>query len=664
MMLVNASHVPNPRTQRRIEGWPRRGRPPLAWAAALAALAVSALAGCGNDDVSAPFTPPPYEDPPELEANSDGVRELHFGPSAVEIGGKRYCLRAYNGMATGPTIRVPRGTDRRVRVNLYNEFTKNEFREIASMMGHGARSCHDFNLTNLHAHGAHVQPNHATDDPADPCAGDSCAPDQRYYGDHVLHEVPPGQSAQYRWDLDEDGTHHEGTNWYHPHIHGSTAIQVMNGAAGALIIEGDLDDVPGVANARERVMVMTQVPIDHESTTTLKDGEACTEDNLSVNDFLAVETLRPTLINGKLKPRLTTPPNQVERWRMVYAGSPDEVGMKLHAAKDPLCDDFDKTPISTTQIARDGLTLPQLYESDTVWVSPGYRVDLMVKMPAAKQTLCLVGRRVNDPLGSVIAIIDVDESAGAPTETTMPEESAVGALAPPTTWTGMVDGQMTEVSCDSVTSVHQDMVLLVPTPGKSPPDLFGDVSVNRCDPAEHMHGIDPDAPVCICPDPNISCRKFDDRRAWGYRSDRVMTVGTSERWRIRAFDGHPFHIHINPFLVCPNSSNKEPNFPHWRDTMWVQFEDGPRDVLMNYRKFTGQFVLHCHKLNHEDEGMMELVEICEPNDSQCLCLGTDENGQCISQAGCKPDDLACQFAKTATDAYPAPPPPNPELCGP
>ncbi|MCK6589402.1 MAG: multicopper oxidase domain-containing protein, partial [Polyangiaceae bacterium] len=325
---------------------------------------------------------------------------------------------------------------------------------------------------------------------------------------------------------------------------------------------------------------------------------------------------------------------------------------------------FDKTPIEMTQIARDGITLPQFYTSDTVWVSPGYRADVVVKMPEGEQTLCLVARRVNDLLGSVIAIVEVSASAGEPTEVNMPDEAAVVAVAPPTTWQAMVDGQMTEVSCDSVKEIHQKVVLLVPTPGTNPPDLSGDVSLTSCDPSAHAHEPDPNAPACICPDPNISCRKFDDRRAWGYRSDRVMTAGTSERWEIRAFDGHPFHIHINPFLVCPNTSNKEPNFPHWRDTMWVQVEDGPRDVLMNFRKFTGQFVLHCHKLNHEDEGMMELVEICDPSDQECLCMGTDASGACVSQAGCLPEDKQCQFAKTATDAYPLPPPPNPALCGP
>ena len=149
-----------------------------------------------------------------------------------------------------------------------------------------------------------------------------------------------------------------------------------------------------------------------------------------------------------------------------------------------------------------------------------------------------------------------------------------------------------QVSCDSVKTPQQKVVLLVPTTEGSA--TVGPTPVlASCDPGAYhqQHGIDPSLPPWVCPSPNISCRRFDERRAWGYRSDRVMTVGSSEKWEVRAFDGHPFHVHINPFLVCPTNSNKEPNFPHWRDTYWVQAEDGAREFLMNFRKYTGQFVM-------------------------------------------------------------------------
>ena len=203
-MSRDASYAPNLHPAARIERPRLSGRARLARAASLAALGLplAALAGCTDEDVPGPTTPPMYEDPPELAPDGDGVRELHFGPSAVEIDGRRYCLRAYNGLPVGPTIRVPRGENRKVRVNLSNDFVNSDFREAQTLGGTGRKSCHDFNVTNLHGHGLHVQPNHATDDPADPCKGNGCAPDQRYYGDHVLdgHErrvhLPGGLSAR------------------------------------------------------------------------------------------------------------------------------------------------------------------------------------------------------------------------------------------------------------------------------------------------------------------------------------------------------------------------------------------------------------------------------------------------------------------------------------
>jgi hypothetical protein len=170
--------------------------------------------------------------------------------------------------------------------------------------------------------------------------------------------------------------------------------------------------------------------------------------------------------------------------------------------------------------------------------------------------------------------------------------------------------------------------------------------------------------VCQCPSPNINCRRFEERRARNYRSDRVAVTGDSERWEVVALDGHPFHVHINPFLVCPNDSNKEPNFAHWRDTLWVQADDRARHLLMNFRAFTGRFVTHCHKLNHEDEGMMELFELCARDDRACQCQRTDAMGQCVSQAGCQEDDRQCAFAAEVTASYPRPPLPNPARCGP
>lgn len=628
----------------------RRALAPLALLVACASPETGALSADGVET---------FANPPELRPDTDGVYQLRYGPAAVTLDGRRYCMRAYNGAVPGPTIRVRAGADRRVRVDLHNAFTRVDGREVSGMEGREAPSCHDFNLTNLHLHGGHVQPEFATPDPARPCAGEGCAPDGRFYGDNVLITVAQGRRARYRWDLDEDATHHEGTQWYHPHTHGSTAIQVINGVAGAFIVEGALDAEASVAATRERVMVINELPLAHETTAPLGPNDVCDERNLSMNNFLGVTEGNPMVLNGRVRPRMVTPVGQVERWRMVYAGTPDEMGMKLHPALDAGCARFDPTRrIELVQYARDGITLPRYYRNDTVWVSPGYRVDAFVAMPSTPQTLCLVGRRPRDLLGSVIAVVEVRGDRGAATTTQVPPEAVVSRHAPPITWTGRVDGAMTQVSCESVTRVHQRVGLLMP-----PVALPSTTQRSRggaCVPGPHAATP---GPVCQCPSPNINCRRFEERRARRYRSDRVAVTGDSERWEVVALDGHPFHIHINPFLVCPNDSNKEPNFAHWRDTLWVQADDRARHLLMNFRAFTGRFVTHCHKLNHEDEGMMELVELCAPDDRACQCQRSDAMGRCVSQAGCQEDDAQCAFAAEVTASYPRPLPPNPARCG-
>ncbi|WP_041233071.1 multicopper oxidase domain-containing protein [Cylindrospermum stagnale] len=48
----------------------------------------------------------------------------------------------------------------------------------------------------------------------------------------------------------------------------------------------------------------------------------------------------------------------------------------------------------------------------------------------------------------------------------------------------------------------------------------------------------------------------------------------------------------------------------WRDTLLVR-QGEPVNIRSRYTLFTGEFVLHCHILDHEDLGMMKFVKIEE-----------------------------------------------------
>ncbi|OHC12236.1 MAG: hypothetical protein A2002_05885 [Pseudomonadales bacterium GWC1_66_9] len=55
----------------------------------------------------------------------------------------------------------------------------------------------------------------------------------------------------------------------------------------------------------------------------------------------------------------------------------------------------------------------------------------------------------------------------------------------------------------------------------------------------------------------------------------------------------------------------------WRDTLFLQ-QGYTATVRSRYRRYIGDFVLHCHILDHEDEGMMQNVRIALP--------GTENSG--------------------------------------
>ncbi|MEI9928404.1 MAG: multicopper oxidase domain-containing protein [Sphingomonas sp.] len=93
---------------------------------------------------------------------------------------------------------------------------------------------------------------------------------------------------------------------------------------------------------------------------------------------------------------------------------------------------------------------------------------------------------------------------------------------------------------------------------------------------------------------------------------RVLALNTAARWTLGTDNGaHPFHVHVNAFQVY----RTEPDgLKHsvWKDTWLVDPDDGKTVILTRYEDFDGDFVLHCHILDHEDQGMMQRVSIRKP----------------------------------------------------
>lgn len=89
----------------------------------------------------------------------------------------------------------------------------------------------------------------------------------------------------------------------------------------------------------------------------------------------------------------------------------------------------------------------------------------------------------------------------------------------------------------------------------------------------------------------------------------TTTLGTTERWTITnpSMMDHPFHIHVWPFKVVERSDGA-PLDPGWRDTVNVP-AGGSVSILMPFEDISGRTVYHCHILDHEDIGMMGVIEV-------------------------------------------------------
>ena len=101
-----------------------------------------------------------------------------------------------------------------------------------------------------------------------------------------------------------------------------------------------------------------------------------------------------------------------------------------------------------------------------------------------------------------------------------------------------------------------------------------------------------------------------------------IPVGNVEEWTVRnASDGlHIFHVHQTDFQVV--EINGEPvQFDGLFDTITVPLRSEVKIVIpFNQEIMTGAFVFHCHILDHEDQGMMGIVQVYDPDNPDLAAL--------------------------------------------
>ncbi|WP_072803076.1 multicopper oxidase family protein [Rhodococcoides yunnanense] len=102
-------------------------------------------------------------------------------------------------------------------------------------------------------------------------------------------------------------------------------------------------------------------------------------------------------------------------------------------------------------------------------------------------------------------------------------------------------------------------------------------------------------------------------------------LNSVEEWKITNLnnDEHPMHIHVNDFqvmeIVDPVAGTVTGVQPWGQDNVNVPapVTDDQENPLVpasvtlrtKFTEYTGTFVIHCHRLNHEDNGLMALVSV-------------------------------------------------------
>ncbi|KUM05064.1 multicopper oxidase domain-containing protein [Chromobacterium subtsugae] len=547
-----------------------------------------------------------------------------------------------------------------VRVTLHNNLPDDP---SCVSQGGSANTPHCFNGSNLHTHGLWVNP-----------AGNS---------DNVMINIQPGVAFQYEYNIPQE--HPAGTYWYHTHVHGSTALQVSSGMAGALIIRGDrqpqagggenghgdldtlLKPVKGGA-FQERTLVFQQIQYacrDQDGKVKTYPDERYRCDAGDVGKIDGYDLFGPgrweksgryTSINGMVMGKLPDAAvGQVQRWRMIHGGVRDTIALELrlrrpHPARtlvgltaeksqDYVAQECTGDPLPLTLVAADGLTLGQAMQKTRVVFQPGYRWDALMVFPKSGD-YCLINRvqssnvdRVT-PYTRLLGIVHVKPAAAGNMD------------GSPAAIERHVKAQLIKAARRNYPSAVAKLVVA---------DLERDIKLTRFVPhadilANEVTGRQRLAfNIDTTSVPGASFYQVDGKPYDGSRMDRVLPLGGVDEWTLTSdFVSHPFHIHVNPFQIVKILDNKgrDVSGPQgvpgadeddeqyrgmkgmWKDTLWIKnlYSGDPNSSLnkdtgkytfivrTRYERYIGDFVLHCHILDHEDQGMMQNVRIALPDE--------------------------------------------------
>lgn len=365
--------------------------------------------------------------------------------------------------------------------------------------------------------------------------------------DNVFRHVPPGETATYEFTLPID--HPAGLAWYHPHVHGVVAEQVFGGLAAPILVRGGLDELPEIKAAAEALLVLQDFALNRR-------GQIQPPSPMFQRWGRQGELIT---VNGQSQPRFRLPTGGLLRLRLLNASASRIYRLALNQHLLHL-------------IATDGSPLAAPVALEELILAPGERAEVLIQGDRQPSEYALMNlpydRGIMDMMGGMMG---GDGMMG-------------GRLAQPQAIAHIEYGDRVEPQ-----PLPQQLLALDPLPQ---PSIKREFVLD--------HGIDhhTGAPFLI------NGRAFAPERV-----DTPVQLGSVEDWHIinRAGMDHPFHLHTNRFQVI--SRNGQPVTPlAWKDVVAIKaYEEVV--IRVRFADYAGKTVYHCHILDHEDQGMMGIIEM-------------------------------------------------------
>jgi FtsP/CotA-like multicopper oxidase with cupredoxin domain len=370
------------------------------------------------------------------------------------------------------------------------------------------------------------------------------------HADNVLVAVPPGSSRDYDYQLPAD--HPPGVYWYHPHHHGLVAEQVFGGLYGAMIV-GDPPHSGGTAVpiTRERVLVISDTSLDIAGRVRAASRMARMQGR--EGDLV--------LLNGQVQPLLDARAGERERWRIVNACAARYVRLRV-----------DGQQLDLLGIDSGRFVTPKRVEQ--LVLAPGNRADLLVTMSQGSSELRMLGY----DRGSVgMGGRSSGTGAAAQLATLHVTGSAVPALGRVPAQVALRDLRQTPLEGRRTLTLAMGMGMGMGMGGGLGGGGMGFT---------------------------IDGQAFDASRI-----DQQVRAGAVEEWEIRNTSpmDHPFHLHVWPMQVT-EAAGAPIDVVSRQDVVNVPARSSVK-VRIAFETFTGRTVYHCHILDHEDLGMMGVLDV-------------------------------------------------------